>query len=418
MERLISLCGLFVMVGLAWSLSSNRRLFNPRLLVFGILLQFALGMLILWTPPGELLFNAANNFFNRILAFVDEGSKMLFGVNSEVQPQQRSWQLLSSFAFGVLPTIVFFSSLMSVLYYLRLVQPVVNALAWLMQRTLKVSGAESLSAASNIFLGQTEAPLVIRPYLASMTPSEIYAVMVGGFANVAGSVMAAFVGMGIDGGHILTASVMSAPASLLIAKIMEPEIGQPLTTGNVSVSTPQTGANVLEAAADGASEGMKLALNVAAMLIAFLALADYLLGNLGLLLGYSDSQGQPIWSLAGGLSYVFAPLAWVMGIESKDCLHAGELLGIKTAANEFIAYAQLGQWIKPDSGVELSERSVRILTYALCGFSNFSSIGIQIGGIGGMVPERRAEIARFGLRAMIGGSLATFMTACVAGVLL
>jgi CNT family concentrative nucleoside transporter len=310
---------------------------------------------------------------------------------------------------------------MTVLYYLRLVQPIVNGLAWLMQRTLRVSGAESLSAASNIFLGQTEAPLVIRPYLSSMTSSEIYAVMVGGFANVAGSVMAAFVEMGIDGGHILTASVMSAPASLLIAKIMEPEIGRPVTTGTVSVSTPQTATNVLEAAADGASEGMKLAINVAAMLIAFLAflaLADYLIGNLGLLLGFSNSQGQPIWSLAGGLSYLFAPLAWVMGIESKDCLHAGELLGIKTAANEFIAYAQLGQWIEPGSGVEMSERSVRILTYALCGFSNFSSIGIQIGGIGGMVPERRAEIARFGLRAMIGGSLATFMTACVAGVLL
>jgi CNT family concentrative nucleoside transporter len=322
--------------------------------------------------------------------------------------------LLRSFAFSVLPTIVFFSSLMSILYHLGLVQVVVAFFARIMQKALGTSGAESLSAAANIFVGQTEAPLVVRPYVATMTQSELMAVMVGGFATIAGGVMAAYVGMGIDAGHLMTASVISAPAALLIAKVLQPEVEHPTTLGKVEVEIEKTTVNVVEAAAAGASDGMKLALNVAAMLIAFLAL----IAMADAIVAWCGSWFAQQWSLAKGFGYAFAPLAWIMGIEAKDCRPAGELLGMKMVANEFLAYAQLSAWQADGSGVELAERSRIILTYALCGFSNFGSIGIQIGGIGGIAPERRADLARLGLRAMLGGTLACFMTACIAGVLI
>ena len=289
-----------------------------------------------------------------------------------------------------------------------------------MQQTVGVSGAESLSAAANVFVGHTEAPLVIRPYIEKMTASELHAVMVGGFATISGGLLAAYAGMGISAGHLVTASVISAPAALLISKILQPETETPQTMGSVEIQVPRKGVNVIEAAAIGATDGMKLALNVAAMLLAFLALIammDGAVGGLGWLLGFRDASGATTWSLATGLGYAFAPLAWLMGIESSDCLRAGELLGLKTVANEFIAYEQLGRWLHPDSEVQLSERSVRILTYALSGFANFGAIGIQIGGIGGIAPNRRADLARFGLRAMVGGALACCMTACIAGVL-
>jgi CNT family concentrative nucleoside transporter len=271
-----------------------------------------------------------------------------------------------------------------------------------------------LAATANVFVGHTEAPLVVRPYLARMTTSELNAMMVGGFSTISGGLLAAYVEMGINAGHLVTASVISAPAGLLIAKILQPEVDTPETLGSVKVAVERKGTNIIEAAALGASEGLKLALNVGAMLLAFLALiamADALLGWVGAWFGMN-------WSLALALGYAFAPIAWVMGIPTEDCLHAGELLGLKMVANEFIAYERLGTWLEADSEVQISERTQYILTYALSGFSNFGAIGIQIAGIGGLAPERSSDLARLGLRAMLGGALACCMTACVAGVLI
>jgi CNT family concentrative nucleoside transporter len=319
-----------------------------------------------------------------------------------------------------MPTIIFFSAFMSVLYYLGLMQPLVAGLAWIMRRTLGISGAESLSTAANIFVGQTEAPLVIRPYLNGLTASELHTVMVGGFASISGGIMAAYVNFGISAGHLLTASVISAPAAILISKVMMPETGIPQTMGNVQVETPRVGSNVIEAAAIGASEGMKLAINVVAMLIAFLALiamGDALIGWVGAKFGFVNAAGQPLWSLTTAVGYLFDPIAWAMGIEAKDCVPSGQLLGIKTAANEFVAYVRLSEWQQAGSPIKLSERTVVIMTYALCGFANLSSIGIQIGGIGGLAPERQPDLARMGFRAMLAGALATCMTGCVVGVI-
>ena len=411
MERLISLFGLLVMIALAFAMSADRRKVDRRLVAAGVGLQFLLALLVLKTGPGQVLFGYIGAFFTALLNYVDAGSSFVFG---EAFGEH-------FFAFKVLPTIIFFSALMGVLYHLGLVQYAVAAFAWVMQRTLRTSGAESLAAAANIFVGQTEAPLVVRPYVASMTRSELMALMVGGFATIAGGVLAAFVGLGIDAGHLVSASVISAPAALLVAKIMQPEVEASKTLGKISVEIERTATNVVEAAANSTLDGLRLALNVAAMLIAALgliALVDGALGLLGQCVGYILGMEGLEWSLSAALGYLFAPFAWLMGIEAKDCLLAGELLGKKMVANEFVSYVQLSQWIQPGSGVELSQRSVVILTYALCGFANFSSIGIQIGGIGGIAPERRRDLARLGFRAMLGGSLACFMTACVAGILL
>jgi len=420
MERLISLVGLFVMVGIAWIFSTHRSRISWRILIGGMLLQFVLALLVFHTSTGRAVFQVTGEFFTKMLEFVDEGTGLMFGIFPQEEDPELPAQitLLRTFAFGVLPTIVFFSSLMAILYHLGIMQRVVMVFAWIMQKTFNTSGAESLSAAANIFVGQTEAPLVIRPYVQQMTQSELMAVMVGGFATIAGGVFAIYMKFGIDAGHLLTASVISAPAALLIAKVMVPETEEPKTLGKVNLVIQRETANVIEAAATGAADGMKLSLNVAAMLIAFLALLamlDFGIAWTGSLFGFSD---QHSWSLAMILGYVFAPLAWLMGIEWGDCTRAGELLGLKMAANELVAYSRLADWMKADSAVKLNERTTLILTYALCGFANFGSIGIQIGGIGGIAPERRSDLAKLGLRAMIGGTLAAFMTACVAGVLL
>ena len=425
MERCISGFGLFLMVGLAWLFSTDKRRFPVRVVLGGLLLQFVFAVLVLHTTAGTALFSAVGDFFVAVLAFVDKGATFVFGVfprkgDVGLPPPI---VLLRSFAFGVLPSIVFFSSLMSILYHLGVMQRVVIFAAKIMQKTLRTSGAESLSAAANIFVGMTEAPLMIRPYVGAMTMSELMAVMVGGFATIAGGVMAAYVAMGIDPGHLLTASVVSAPAALLVAKVMQPETEAPQTLGEVRITVKSPHVNVIDAAAGGALDGMKLALNVAAMMIAFLALIAMIDA---ILLWIGDGLGQFLgaemnemkWSLGKLLGYLFWPVAWAMGIESGDCFRAGQLLGLRMAANEFVAYQSLTEWLRPDSGVELQDRTVLILTYALCGFANFGSIGIQLGGIGGIAPERRSDLARLGLRAMIGGTLAACMTACVAGMLL
>lgn len=411
MERLISLFGLLIMVALALALSADWRKVDRRILLGGLGLQFALALLVLKTALGQAFFGYIGAFFAALLNYVDAGAHFVFGADFGEH----------FFAFKVLPTIIFFAALMGVLYHLGWVQYVVMAFAWMMQRTLRTSGAESLAAAANVFVGQTEAPLVVRPYVASMTRSELMALMVGGFATIAGGVLAAFVGLGIDAGHLMAASVISAPASLAVAKAMQPEVEVPKTLGRVAIEVERPATNVVEAATNGTLDGLRLALNVGAMIIvalALIALLDGAVGLLGRVVGYVVGVEGLEWSLSAALGYLFAPFAWLMGIEAKDCLAAGELLGKKMVANEFVSYIQLSQWLQPGSGVELSPRSVVILTYALCGFANFSSIGIQIGGIGSIAPTRRGELARLGFRAMLGGTLACFMTACVAGILL
>ena len=413
MPQLISFFGLAVMIGIAWLMSSHKTRVSGRIVAGGLALQFAFAYFVLRTSWGERLFDAANVAFLALLGYTDAGCRLVFGTDFQEH----------FIAFKVLPTIVFFSAFMSIFYHLGVMQRIVGAMAWAMQKTLGTSGAETLSAAANVFVGQTEAPLVIRPYIASMTLSELNSVMVGGFATVAGGVLAAYVGMGIAPRDLLAASVISAPAALLIAKIMQPEVDTPKTLGRVRVEAKSDHVNLLDAIAAGTTSGLHLALNVGAMLLVFAALIAMVNGLLGWGAqtahgwGLTGGEAPPAWSLELILGYLFAPLAWVMGVAWEDCLPAGELLGVKWIATEFVAYERLGQWVETGE-VPLQPRSVTILTYALCGFANFASIGIQLGGIGGIAPERRADLAKLGLRAMIGGSLAAFMTACVAGVLL
>jgi CNT family concentrative nucleoside transporter len=412
-ERFISLAGYFVLIGLAWLLSEKKRLFPWRVVVVGSLLQFALALLILKTPPGEIVFAAIGAAFTWVSDLADKGSEFVFGERFLEHP----------FAFKVLPTIIFFSSLAAMLYYLGVMQLLVRGMAVAMQRLMGVSGAEALSASANVFLGQTEAPLLVKPYIAGMTLSELNAVMIGGFANISGSLIAAFSSreFGLDAGHLVTASVISAPASLLVAKILVPETEEPQTLGKVTKEPPPQGANLIEAAAIGAADGVRLAINVAAMLIAFIALIamlDSAVQGIGWLVARGTGWSMAAdWTLSGLLGYLFAPVAWLMGIEGRDCVPAGQLLGKKMFANEFVAYKELAEWNGAESSVRLSERSVTIMTYALCGFANFSSIGIQIGGLGGMAPERQSDIARLGLRAMLGGTIVNCMMGCIAGVL-
>ena len=410
MERLTSLLGLFAMLGLAWLLSSNRRRVPVRVIVGGLLLQFTFAALIFYTPPGRALFEVLKQVFVNVIGCVDQGTKFVFG--KEVVTKG---SLLNNFAFYILPTLIFFSALMSLLYHFGVMQWVIKGLAWVMQKTLGTSGSETLATAANVFVGQTEAPLVVRPYLDSMTRSELMTLMVGGFATVAGGVLATYVlAFGVDAGHLLTASVISAPAALVVAKLMQPEVEESKTLGTVQIEVEQEAVNAIHAAANGAADGVKLAINVGAMIIAFLALIA--LANLGIgwVGSWFQAEGAAPWTLQAGLGYVFAPMAWLMGVESSDCLHVGQLLGIKIVGNEFIAYDQLNAW-RPEG--KLSPRSEMLATYALCGFANFGSIGIQLGGIGPLAPKRRADLARLGFRAMLGGTLAACMTACVVGLL-
>ena len=418
MHRLVSVFGILVFIGLAWLMSSNKRRFPWRVVIGGLILQFSFAAVILLTQPGTAFFRGVNTVFVSLLDSVDEGAEFVFGEDFAEH----------FFAFRILPTIIFFSAFMSIFYYYGIMQKVVGLLAVVMQKTLGTSGAETLSAAANIFVGQTEAPLVIRPYIGSMTISELNAVMVGGFATMAGGVLGGLAAMGFDAGHLLSASVISAPGALLLAKVMQPEIDQPKTMGHVTLDVEDKSVNVLETIANGTIGGLQLALNVGAMLIVFLALIAVLNSVLAVAgdgfwwaadrIGFETSESPAPWSLEGALGRLFAPLAWLIGIEWNDCARAGELMGLKMATNEFVAYIRLASWEAADSTVQISERSRAILTYAWCGFANFSSIGIQLGGIGGMAPERRGDLARLGLRAMLGGTLAAFITAAIASLML
>ena len=445
-QRLVSVLGMLTLLLIAWLLSVNRAMIPWRLVTWGIGLQVVFALLILKTPAGEAFFVWINNVIVALLGFTEAGARFLFGNlvvnnvpvgtgepgNGPLTPTPGTVAATGAFfAFNVLPTIVFFSSLMTMLYYFGIMQTVVKGVAWVMMRTMKTSGAETLSAAGNIFLGQTEAPLLIKPYVAGMTMSELMAVMTGGFATVAGGVMAAFVGMLIFhfpdiAGHLMAASVMSAPAALVFAKIIYPETEEPATRGSLRVDVEKVDANVIDAAARGAGEGLHLAMNVGAMLLAFIALIallNALIGWVGNITNLTDVFQNIGWlaptqalSLDSILGWLLAPLAWLMGVPWADAPEVGSLIGIKTAVNEFFAYLQLSAMLSGDTA--LSPRSVVIATYALCGFANFSSIAIQIGGIGGIAPSRRSDLARIGLRAMIAGSLAAFMTATIAGILI
>ncbi len=423
LENLISLLGIVVLLAVAWLLSNNRRRFPWRVTGWGLGLQLILAVILLRTPWGGTVFNGARSFVSRLLAFTDAGASFLWGnlyrtsddLVTYINPEAGHIEVANSvtgklmpigtvFVIHVLPTIIFFSSLMALLYHLGVMQMLIRGIAWVMRKTMGTSGSESFSVAANIFVGQTEAPLVIRPYLPTMTQSELMAVMVGGFATVAGGVMAAYVRFGVDAGHLLAASVMSAPAALVVAKIMYPETEESPTRGTVTLDVPREYSNLLDAAAGGAGVGLKLAANIGAMLLAFIALVamvNYGLGFLGL-------------SLQQIFGWIFSPIAWVMGVPWSEASTFGNLLGTKIAINEFVGYIEL---ISARDAGTLSPRSVVIGTYALCGFANFSSIAIQIGGIGTIMPERRADVAALGLKAMFGGALASWLTATIAGVL-
>ena len=433
-DRLIGVLGMVTMIGLAVLMSYDRKRINWRLVASGVALQVGFGLIVLKTSVGRAFFQTLGNWISALLGFQEQGARFVFGnlVQSNVPvgtagangALDTTAGFLANtgafFAFSVLPTIIFFSALMSVLYYLGVMQWIVKGLAWGMQKTLGTSGAETLSASGNIFLGQTEAPLLIKPFVGRMTQSELMTVMVGGFATVAGGVLAAYVGMlaGILPGiaaHLLAASVMNAPAGLYLAKILRPETEVPVTQGSLSFGEDSgivKEGSVIEAAANGASQGVQLAINVAAMLMAFVALVAMLnagLGWVGGLVGVENLSLQLI------LGTILRPLAWVMGVPWQDTAYVGGLIGLKTSLNEFVAYAQFAGDL--GSGVVLEPRSAIILTYALLGFANFSSIAIQIGGIGGLAPERKKDIAALGLRAMVAGNLAAFTSASLAGML-
>lgn len=428
MERYIGILGCFVLLAIAWLLSNRKRQIDYRIVVWGLLLQFVIAIIILKTSLGQVVFLSVNTAISKFLSFADAGLSLLFGdifhKPSEMaqglpdsSPSQ-IWNAENSqfvnvgitFAFHVLPTIVFFASLMSVLYHLGIMQRVIKGIARVMSTFMGTSGAESLSVTANIFVGQIEGPLTVKPFISGMTMSELMTLMTGGFATVAASFMTLYMRWGIEAKHLLAASVMSAPAALVMAKILFPETQVPQTTGKISVNLETDTANMLEAAARGAADGLRLALNVGAMLFVFMgliAMVDFSLLKLGLLFGMEGL------SLAKILGYAFSPLALVMGIETGDVLSFGYLLGTKISINELVAYQQLVQWQEV-----LSERTVVIATYALCGFANFSAIAMQIGGIGGMAPDRKHDLAKLGLKAMIGGALASWLTASIAGVLI
>jgi len=423
--RLIPFVGIAVMVAICLAMSTNRGAALKRwdLIAWGFGLQFVFALLILKTEPGAWLFSAANDVFIGVIGATQAGSEFVFGPLAKNPSPVSMGPII---AFYVLPTIIFFSALMSVLYHLGVMQKVVRGLAWVMQRTLKTSGAETLSASANIFVGQTEAPLVVRPFIGKMTQSELMTVMVGGFATVAGGVMAAYVSFLQNSipniaGHLMAASVMSAPAALIFGKLMVPETETPETAGTLPINVEKETTNVLDAATVGTTEGVRLAINVGGMLIAFLALialVDICLGGIGkAIFGGTVPTWYSEWvNLRAAVGAVFAPLAWLMGItEWGDAVQVGRLMGIKMVANEFVAYIDLGAI--GDAGA-ISERSRIIATYALCGFANFGSIGIQIGGLAVMAPERRADLSRLALRAMLAGTFAANATGCVAAILI
>jgi concentrative nucleoside transporter, CNT family len=420
------LFGLAMLLAIAFCFSNNKRVVDWKLVATGITMQIAFAAIVLKVPLGRDVFDAIATGFVHLLDYVDVGSRFIFG------------SLLDSSKFGVifavkvLPTIVFFAALTGVLYHIGVMQQIVKGMAWVITKVMRVSGAETTSVCASVFIGQTEAPLTIKPYIERMTQAELMTVMIGGMAHIAGSVMAAYVAMlgGDDPAqrmfyakHLLTASVMAAPATMVLAKILVPETQEPLTRGTVKIEVEKTTANIIDAAATGAGDGLKLAMNVGAMLLAFIALIALVNGPVQWVGTVGGEHSLNAWltalnghdvklSLETIFGWVLSPIAWLIGVPWQDATLVGSFIGEKVVINEFVAYADLAKHLD-----QLLPQSRLIATYALCGFANFSSIAIQIGGIGGLAPNRRGDLARLGLRAVLGGSIATFMTATIAGVL-
>jgi CNT family concentrative nucleoside transporter len=435
--RFISLFGWLVMISIAWAISYNRKLFPWRTVIWGIGLQFTLALLILKTPWGAKLFEFAGKVVQKLIQFSTDGTKFVFGPLADGDLMGKTFGAEHGLVFGILVTgtVVIVASLSSLFYHWGILQKVVRAVAFVMRKAMGTSGSETLSAAANIFMGQTEAPLVIRPYIPRMTRSEIMTIMVCGMAHIAGGVAAVYAAMGMaagyqnTAGHLLTASVLNCPAALLIAKIMLPETEKSETAGTSPATVPRTTANSIDAICRGAGDGFHLALNIIAMLIAFIAiiaLANYVYGFFQkemvyyLLRGADGKQVvdamvyDPV-TFQNAFGWINAPFAWLMGVPAHDTFAVGQILGERIITNEFVGYLHL---TNPATAKALDPRSFTIATYALCGFANFSSIAIQVGGIGSLAPERRSEMAKIGFRAMIGGLLAAYMTASLAGFLL
>ena len=410
MGRFTGVLGLLAMLGLAYLFSSNRRAIQMKTVAWGLGLQIVIAYFVLRFEAGRVLFEKAGAAVNKLLGYSFAGSEFVFG-----ELGKRNSSIGAIFAFQVLPTIIFIASLFSLLYYLGVMQVVIRVAAWVMQRVMRASGAESLNVAASIFMGQTEAPLTIRPFLPKLTRSELMTVMTSGMAHVSGGIMAAYIAFGVEAKHLLTAVIMTAPGTLVMAKMFVPETEEPLTAGTVRIDEGERDQNFLAAIARGTSDGLNLAINVAAMLIAFLALIYLCNGILG---------GSHNWLAAHGLNrfpsslqqvfgWVFAPVAWVIGVPWRDCLAIGNLLGVRMVLNELVAFSFLGPMQS-----SLDPRSFTIATFALCGFANFSSIGMQIAGIGALAPNKKNELARLGLRAMVAGTMANLMSASIVGIFL
>ena len=401
-----SVLGIVVLLVIAVLFSNNRKAINLRTVLGALAIQIGFAALILYVPYGRDALQATANGVSNVIAYGNEGINFVFGGLAD--PSNVGF----IFAVKVLPIIVFFSGLISVLYYLGIMQAVIKVIGGALQAALGTSKAESMSAAANIFVGQTEAPLVVRPYIKNMTQSELFAIMAGGTASIAGSVMAGYAGMGVPLTYLIAASFMAAPAGLLFAKILFPQTEQ-FTDKQPETDDSEKPTNVLEAMAGGASAGMQLALNVGAMLIAFvglIALINGILGGVGGLFGYGDLTLQSIFG------WIFKPLAYLIGVSWDESAIAGQMIGMKLAVNEFVGYLEFAKYLQPDTAVVLSEKTKAIITFALCGFANFSSIAILIGGIGGMAPNRRGDVARLGLKAVVAGTLANLMSATIAGL--
>ena len=396
MERYTGILGILTILLVCVLFSKHRRAIRPSVIAWGVALQLTFAFIVLRTPASSA-FQAASDKVNALIGYSQAGSKFVFG-------DQLGGSQPVVFAFQVLPIVIFISSLFAILYYFGVMQVFVRGMAIVMQRVMGASGAESTNVAASIFMGQTEAPLTIRPFLAGMTESELFTIMTSGMAHVSGAVMAAYVLMAhVEIRHLLTAVIMTAPATIMLAKILMPEVDKPATAGGVKIVVEKPGINIIDAAARGAGDGLHLALNIAAMLIAFIALIAMCNG----ILSYFHITLQEIFG------YIFAPVAWLLGVKYNDCASIGNLLGTRLVLNEFIAFQQLGPMKD-----HLDPRSFTIATYALCGFANFSSIAIQIGGIGALAPTRKSDLARFGLKAVAAGTMANFMSACIAGMLL
>jgi CNT family concentrative nucleoside transporter len=406
MGRYTGLLGILVILAVAFVFSTHRRSIQLRVILWGLGLQFGLALLILKTPFRRI-FEVIGVGVNAMLNFSEAGSNFVFGPLGI-----KSGPFGVVFAFQILPIVIFIASFFSILYYLGIMPAIVKVMAVAMQKVMGASGAESLNVAASIFMGQTEAPLTIKPFIAGMTESELFTIMVSGMAHISGSVMAAYVRIaGVKVEHLLTAVIMTAPATIMLAKMFVPEVDKPATGGRVEVRVEKTAVNVIDAAAQGAGDGLHLALNIGAMLIAFLALIAMANGILGWGRGLPGLHWLPA-TLQQVFAWVFAPIAWLMGVAWDDCATIGNLLGTRLVLNEFVAFLQLGP-LK----ASLAPRSFTIATYSLCGFANFSSIAIQIGGIGAIAPSRKGDLARLGLKSVAVGSMANFMSACVAGML-